>query len=62
MILAPVFILQARGSAIMFIETVRIENFKGFHGSNHTLQLKIPDGITEGSGLNIFVGENNSGK
>lgn len=60
--LSPVFILQARGNAIIFIETVRIENFKGFHGSNHTLQLKIPDGITEGSGLNIFVGENNSGK
>lgn len=46
----------------MFIESVSIENFKGFHGSDHTLQLKIPDGITEGSGLNIFVGENNSGK
>lgn len=60
--LAPVFILQERGNTIMFIESVSIENFKGFHGSNHTLQLKIPDGITEGSGLNIFVGENNSGK
>jgi len=60
--LAPVFTLQERGNTIMFIESVSIENFKGFHGSNHTLQLKIPDGITEGSGLNIFVGENNSGK
>lgn len=46
----------------MFIESVKIENFKGFHGDNNILQLKIPDGVTEGSGLNIFVGENNSGK
>ena len=38
-----------------------IENFKGFHGS-HSLQFNVPNGNTEGSGLNIFVGENNSGK
>jgi len=38
-----------------------IENFKGFHGS-HDIEFNTPDGTTEGSGLNIFVGENNSGK
>lgn len=45
----------------MFIKSLTIENFKGFHG-NHNLDLNTPDGTTEGSGLNIFVGENNSGK
>lgn len=38
-----------------------IENFKGFHGQQ-IIEFNIPDGDTEGSGLNIFVGENNSGK
>lgn len=45
----------------MFIKSIEIENFKGFHG-NHEIDFNIPDGITEGSGLNIFVGENNAGK
>lgn len=45
----------------MFIKSLAIENFKGFHG-HHNLALNVPDGNTEGSGLNIFVGENNSGK
>lgn len=45
----------------MFIKSMVIENFKGYHGS-HNLEFNIPDGINEGSGLNIFVGENNSGK
>ncbi|HEJ7889700.1 TPA: AAA family ATPase [Serratia liquefaciens] len=45
----------------MFIRTIDIENFKGFHG-NHRIDFNIPDGNTEGSGLNIFVGENNAGK
>lgn len=45
----------------MFIKSLAIENFKGFHG-HHNLVLNVPDGNTEGSGLNIFVGENNSGK
>lgn len=38
-----------------------IENFKGFHGPQN-IDFNTPDGVTEGSGLNIFVGENNSGK
>ncbi|PXV74832.1 ATP-dependent endonuclease [Pantoea sp. PNA 03-3] len=45
----------------MFIKSMIIENFKGFHGS-HNFNFNVPNGNTEGSGLNIFVGENNSGK
>lgn len=45
----------------MFIKSMTIENFKGYHGT-HNINFNIPDGTTEGSGLNIFVGENNSGK
>lgn len=45
----------------MFIKSVFIENFKGYHGGSN-IDLNVPDGVTEGSGLNIFVGENNSGK
>ncbi|MFP1735376.1 AAA family ATPase [Lonsdalea quercina] len=46
----------------MFIKSLKIENFKGYHGADNNLEFNIPDGNTEGSGLNIFVGENNSGK
>ncbi|ATZ93059.1 ATP-dependent nuclease [Dickeya fangzhongdai] len=46
----------------MFIKSMRIDNFKGYHGGNNSIDFNIPDGTTEGSGLNIFVGENNSGK
>ncbi|HBZ1241017.1 TPA: hypothetical protein MJE48_13990 [Klebsiella pneumoniae] len=46
----------------MFIKSLKIENFKGYYGEDNSLQFNIPDGNTEGSGLNIFVGENNSGK
>lgn len=45
----------------MFIKSLAIENFKGFHGI-HQINFNTPDGTTDGSGLNIFVGENNSGK
>lgn len=45
----------------MYIKSMTIENFKGFHGQQ-IIDFNIPDGVTEGSGLNIFVGENNSGK
>ncbi|WP_133013119.1 ATP-dependent nuclease [Marinomonas flavescens] len=45
----------------MFIKSIIIENFKGFYGIND-LTFNTPDGINEGSGLNLFVGENNSGK
>ena len=46
----------------MFIKSICLSNFKGFIGDNHQINFKIPDGTTLGSGLNIFVGENNSGK
>ena len=46
----------------MFIKSICLSNFKGFIGENHQINFKIPDGTTAGSGLNIFIGENNSGK
>ena len=46
----------------MFIKSICLSNFKGFIGDDHKIDFKIPDGTTAGSGLNIFVGENNSGK
>lgn len=46
----------------MFIKSICLSNFKGFIGDNHQINFKIPDGTTLGSGLNIFIGENNSGK
>ena len=46
----------------MFIKSLCLSSFKGFVGDNHQINFKIPDGETAGSGLNIFVGENNSGK
>lgn len=46
----------------MFIKSICLSNFKGFIGDNHQIEFKIPDGTTAGSGLNIFIGENNSGK
>ena len=46
----------------MFIKSIDLSNFKGFIGNNHQINFKIPDGKNLGGGLNIFVGENNSGK
>ena len=46
----------------MFIKSICLSNFKGFIGNNHRINFKTPDGTTPGSGLNIFIGENNSGK
>jgi len=43
----------------MFIKSLTIKNFKCF--KNETIKFKTPDG-SAGSGLNIFVGENGSGK
>lgn len=45
----------------MFIKSIELSNFKGFIDEHHKINFKIPNG-TKGSGLNIFVGENNSGK
>jgi predicted ATP-dependent endonuclease of OLD family len=44
----------------MYIKRVHLENFKGF--IKEDIVLKIPDNKSEGSGLNVFVGPNNSGK
>lgn len=46
----------------MFIKSIFLSNFKGFIGDNHRINFKTPDGTTPGSGLNIFIGENNSEK
>jgi len=45
----------------MFIEQVKITNFKKFNGEHGPMYFNIPNG-EEGSGLNILIGENNSGK
>lgn len=46
----------------MFIKSATIKNFKCFADVETVLNFNVPDGKTIGSGLNIFVGENNSGK
>lgn len=45
----------------MYIHSLKLKNFKGFSGESNIIFNK-PDGETFGSGLNIFVGENNCGK
>lgn len=45
----------------MFIKSLKVENFKGFENEGNYLDFCIPNGEA-GSGLNIFIGENNSGK
>ncbi|MCL4352905.1 AAA family ATPase, partial [Patescibacteria group bacterium] len=42
-------------------KSIKIQNYKGFVDSGE-IKLCVPDGVTSGSGLNIFVGENGSGK
>ncbi len=45
----------------MFIKELKITNFKSFNGDINSIQFSIPNG-NPGSGLNVFVGENNTGK
>jgi predicted ATP-binding protein involved in virulence len=45
----------------MFIKELKIINFKSFNGAINPIVFNVPDGQL-GSGLNIFVGENNTGK
>ncbi len=45
----------------MYIKNIKLNNFKCFQGE-YICNFCIPDGKTLGSGLNVFVGENNSGK
>lgn len=46
----------------MFIRELNIKNFKCFGNDLAPLIFNSPDNRTSGSGLNIFVGENNTGK
>ncbi len=48
----------------MFIQKIIIKNFRLFPSENEFVinNINTPDGINEGSGLNVFVGENGSGK
>lgn len=48
----------------MFIEKITIKNFRLFDSDQvfEIDSINVPDNINEGSGLNIFVGENGSGK
>lgn len=45
----------------MFIHSIELNNFKGFQSEHNKLQFNIPNN-NPGSGLNIFIGENNCGK
>jgi len=45
----------------MHIKEMKLANFKGFSAGLPPLEFNIPNGEL-GSGLNIFVGENNTGK
>ena len=45
----------------MFIKELQITNFKSFNGATPPIAFNLPNGQL-GSGLNIFVGENNTGK
>jgi len=45
----------------MFIKSLKVENFKGFAHDDNFLEFNLPNGEV-GSGLNIFIGENNCGK
>ncbi|MFA5793402.1 MAG: AAA family ATPase [Candidatus Gracilibacteria bacterium] len=46
----------------MFIKTLKIKNLKCFGDNVTPLEFNFPDGKVSGSGLNILVGENNTGK
>lgn len=45
----------------MHLNSLKIKNFKGFSEEHNYLFFNTPTG-EKGSGLNIFIGENNSGK
>jgi len=45
----------------MFIRKLDVKNFKSFRGDTNPLDFNVPNGGI-GSGLNIFIGENNTGK
>ena len=45
---------------MVYLHSIKLENFKGF--KEEEILFKTPDDENKGSGLNIFVGENNTGK
>lgn len=45
----------------MLIKSIELKNFKGFKSTNNKLDFNLPNG-NPGSGLNVFIGENNCGK
>ena len=46
----------------MYLSYLKVQNFKGMGCFHNEMHFAIPDMRTPGSGLNILVGENNSGK
>lgn len=46
----------------MYINSITLKNFKCFVSEVGPIRFAMPDGKTPGSGLNILVGENNTGK
>lgn len=48
--------------ACMYLSYLKVQNFKGMGCFHNEMHFAIPDMRTPGSGLNILVGENNSGK
>ncbi|MFW9878741.1 MAG: ATP-dependent endonuclease [Candidatus Thorarchaeota archaeon] len=46
----------------MFIRNIKINNFRCFKPTSPTINFRTPDGTNPGSGLNILVGENATGK
>jgi len=48
----------------MFIKSIAIKNFRCFPADNNFIvdDISSPNSVDEGSGLNVFVGENGCGK
>ncbi len=62
MIYKRIFIRRKKNK--MFINKITIKNFRLFPSASDFVidDINTPDGTNEGSGLNVFVGENGSGK
>jgi len=46
----------------MFIKSIIIKNFKCFGNEPTSIEFSLPDNKNKGSGFNILIGENNTGK
>jgi len=51
---------DSKSNGNLFFKKVTIENLRCFQSQD--INLNVPDGIHEGSGLNILIGENANGK